>query len=204
MPKQPLNSQDIVGLLSRLKDSTPDYPADLLSARRASFLQQATIIHIKGSGKGGGDGGLGGSGGSGALGGMTTAQTVLLQAVIGVWVVAAMLTAAYVFRDQIIDLLQDNGIVEVTQVPVLESTASAILPPTATETIVPTITVISPSVTAEPGNLPVIGATADGASGEQGTPEKDNPGLHLGQTPGAPDTPNQEKPDKPDKPDKTK
>ena len=207
MTKQPLNSQDVIGLLSKLKESTPDYPADLFAARKAAFMQQVVTINFDGSGlsgKGGGDGGLGasgGTGGSGALGGLTTAQTVMLQVVIGVWVVAAMLTAAYVFRDQIIDLLQDNGIVEITQEPVIEPTAPATLAPIATQTETPTIELI-PQVTAEPGDLPGVEATPDSG--------KDDPGLHLGQTPGTPDTPNQNKPDKPntqdksDKPEKTK
>lgn len=207
MSKQTLTSQDVIGLISNLKDTTPDYPTDLLAARRAAFLQQIIAINIDGSGlggKGGGDGGIGGSGGTGgseALGGMTTAQSILLQAVIGVWVVAAMLTAAYVFRDQIIDLLQDNGIVEVTEASISESTVPAII---ATATEIPTIEFTSTPVA--PGNLPVIEATLDNSSESQIPTEstKDDPGLHLGQTPGAPDTPNQDKPDKPDKPDKQK
>lgn len=207
MFKQPIDSQDVIRLLSKLKDRTPDYPVDLMAARKATFLQQVVAINIDGnglSGKGGGDGGIGGSGGSGTLGGMSTAQAILLQAVIGVWVIAAMLTAAYVFRGQIIDLLQDNGIiVEMTQVPLSESTAPANMSP-ATE--IPTTEVISTSGTATPGDLPVIEATPDGSSGIQDTPDgpKDNPGLHLGQTPGTPDKPNQDKPDKPDQSDKQK
>src|SRR3990172_3295160 len=142
MSTQLLNSQDVIGLLLKLKDSTPDYPVDLLVARRAAFLQASAAIHLGGSGmsgKGGGDGGSVGSGGSGAMGGMSTAQSFLLQAVIGVWVIAAMLTAAYVFRDQIIDLLQDNGIVtvEMTQAPSNEPTVHATISP---------VTEVSPTV----------------------------------------------------------
>lgn len=204
MPRQPLNSQEIVRLLSMLKDSTPNYPIDLMNARKAAFLIQAVAIKLDGnglSGKGGGDGGIGGSGGSGVLGGMSTAQTILLQAVIGVWVIAAMLTAAYVFRGQIIDLLQDNGIVvETTQVPSSEPTVPATILP-ATE--VPT-TEFAPTPTT--GDLQVFEATPDGSSNIQNTPygSKQNPGLHLGQTPGTPDTPDQDKPDKPDNPNKPK
>jgi hypothetical protein len=207
MFKQPIDSQDVIRLLSKLKDRTPDYPVDLMAARKATFLQQVVAINIDGnglSGKGGGDGGIGGSGGSGTLGGMSTAQAILLQAVIGVWVIAAMLTAAYVFRGQIIDLLQDNGIiVEMTQVPLSESTVPATMSP-ATE--IPTTEVTSTSGPATPGDLPVIETTPDGSSDIQDTPDgpKDNPGLHLGQTPGTPDKPNQDKPDKPDKTDKRK
>lgn len=202
MSKQFLNSQDVIGLLSKLKDSTPDYPMDLMAARKAAFLKQVIAINMDGSGlsgKGGGDGGLGGSGGSGGsgiLGGMSSAQTILLQAVIGVWVIAAMLTAAYVFRDQIIDLLQDNGIVEeITQVPFNE--------PVVPTSVSPATEAPTTEITSTPVHLPETEATAEVPSGIEDIPEdpKQNPGLHLGQTPGAPDTPNQDNPDKPDKPD---
>lgn len=202
MSKQALNSQDVISLLSKLKDRTPDYPVDLMAARRATFLQAVVAIQIHGSGmsgKGGGDGGIGGtggSGGSGALGGASAAQSILLQAVIGVWIIAAMLTAAYVFRDQIIDLLQDNGIVpvEMTQAPSTEATAPALITP-ATEISPTAATPIS--VTAVPGDSLNIEASPEILDNT-----KDDPGLHLGQTPGAPDTPNQDKPDRPDKPNK--
>lgn len=208
MSKPPLHSQDVIGLISKLKEGTPEYPTDLLAARKATFLQQLVAINIAGSGlsgKGGGDGGIGGSGGtggSGALGGVSTAQTILLQAVIGVWVVAAMLTAAYVFRDQIIDLLQDNGIVEMTQIPSGEFAVPATIAP-ATE--IPTLEFTSTPIPTAPDDQPVIETAPDNSSDSLSTPEstKQNPGLHLGQTPGAPDTPNQNKPDKPDKPDQS-
>ena len=215
MFERSFTSNDIIGLLTKLKLRTPDYPSDLMAIRKAAFLKQAITIKFEGpkqGGKGGGDGGSlsSGSSGSGALGGMSAAQTVLLQAVIGVWIIAAMLTAAYVFRDQIIALLQDYDIVsvEMTQVPSIDSSAPAIespvieIPSPDASSTVDT----SPSATALP-DASVEGETvSDPATGEQETSEpsdntKDNPGLHLGQTPGAPDTPNQE-PDKPEKPDK--
>ncbi len=210
MSRQPLNSQDIVGLISKLKDSTPDYPTELLAARKASFLQQAVSINLNGNGlggKGGGDGGIGSSGGTGgtsALGGLSTAQTILLQAVIGVWVIAAMLTAAYVFRDQIIDVLQRNGIVvETAQAPVSEPSVLGSPSPTAE---VPTLDFTPTFLATTPGDSSAIEATPAAPSGVQSTPttSKENPGLHLGQTPGSPDTPNQNKPDKTPKPDKQK
>jgi hypothetical protein len=211
------NSQDIIGLLSKLKAGTPDYPASLMAARKAAFMKQAVALKIHGhgpSGKGGGDGGnagSGGSGGSGALGGMSSAQSILLQAVLGVWIVAAMLTAAYVFRNQIIDLLQENHLisVEVTQAPVIDSTLPALTTP-ATELSPTEVTPTSISATATPGTLssetPGIETTPESSSGIQNTPDgtNGNQGLHLGQTPGPPDTPNQDKPDKPGKPDKPK
>jgi len=150
-----------------------------------------------------GSAGSGGTGGSGTLGGMSTAQGILLQAVIGVWIIAAMLTTAYVFRDQIVDLLQNNEIinVELTQAPFIEPA-----PPiqvTATTEISPTAATPT-SATATPGNLPGIESPPENSSDIPNISDdtEDNPGLHLGQTPGPPDTPNQDKPDKPGKPNK--
>jgi len=216
------SQKEIINLLSRLKDGTPDYPSDLLAARKAAFLNQAITIKFEGpkqGGKGGGDGGsssaTGGAGGSGALGGMSATQGILLQAVIGVWIIAGMLTAAYVFRDQIIDLLQDNGIVvEMTQAPFVDSPESEVVTPAA-ESPLPEVLpteVTSPSATPAPDALsegePVPDGLPEGQSvSENPTNPNDNQGLHLGQTPGAPDTPNQDKennPNKPDKPDKKK
>ena len=198
MSKQALNAQDIVDLLSKLKESTPEYPADLLAARKAAFIEAVALQMPPGgmSGKGGGDGGLSGSS---TLGGMTTAQSILLQAVIGVWIIAAMLTAAYVFRDEIIGLLQDNGIatLEVTQAP----SSEPLVPDTmAPATDVPPTAITPLADTAIPEGNPDVESPPE----EQEAPtDKDNPGLHLGQTPGPPDTPNQDKPDKPDKSDNT-
>ncbi len=209
MFERSLNPQDIIGLLSKLKAGTPDYPTDLMAARKAAFIKQAVALKIHGrghSGKGGGDSGSagsGGSGGSGALGGMSTAQSILLQAVIGVWIIAAMLTAAYVFRNQIIDLLQDNHLisVEVTQVPGIDSTLAAPITP-ATEVSPTQATPGAPS--SEPTAIGTV--IPDGPSSIQNTPDgtEDNQGLHLGQTPGPPDTPNHDKHDPPGKPDKPK
>lgn len=209
MFERSLNPRDVIGLLSKLKVRTPDYPVDLMAARKAAFMKQAIAINIYGKGKGGGDGGSagsGGTGGSGTLGGMSTAQGILLQAVIGVWIIAAMLTTAYIFRDQIIDLLQQNNEiinVELTQAPIIEpapptqgTTATEISPTAATPTSV--------TATAIPGSLPGIESPPENSSDIPTISDdtKDNPGLHLGQTPGPPDTPNQDKPNKPDKPDK--
>jgi len=211
MLERSLNPNEVINLLSKLKAKTPEYPPDLLAARKATFLKQIVTITIDSPGKGGGDGGSlsSGSGGSGALGGMSTAQAILLQAVIGVWIIAAMLTASYFFRDEIINLLQDYGIVtvEVTQVPSLDSPAPAINPTVEAPSpdVPPTNT--PPSVTAAPEILSE-GESAPDENSPDGQNASDNPdgnnnnqGLHLGQTPGAPDTPNQDNPQKPDKPE---
>lgn len=200
---QSLTPDDVIGLLFKLKGTTPDYPANLLVERKAAFLKQAIAIKLDGPGRGGSQGGgnSGGSGpaGSGALGGASVTQGILLYAVIGVWMIAAMLTAAYVFRDQIINLLQDNGIVvEMTQAPSVDAPLPVISSPVI-EVPSPEITI--PPGTATPGTLSDEETPSEALSDTQDTSDTDeDSGLHLGQTPGTPDVPNQDKP-KPDKPE---
>lgn len=204
------NPNDIINLLSKLKAQTPDYPSDMLAARKAAFLGQVATANFDGLGRGGKGGGDGGSlsNGSSIFGGMTSAQGIMLQAVIGVWIIAAMLTAAYIFRAQIIDLLQDYGIVSVqmTQIPSIDSPIPVTGIPSTD--ILPTDT-ISPSATAVPGAILEEEVVPENSSESEATSENpdepaDGPGLHLGQTPGTPDTPNQDNPNKPDKPTKQK
>jgi len=212
------NQNEIIELLSRLKAETPDYHSDLLAARKAAFINQAVAIQFDGpkqGGKGGGDGGSGtsaGSGGAGTLSGMSAAQGILLQAVVGVWIIAAMLTTAYIFRDRIIDLLQNNGIVvEMMRAPSIESTDPVMVAPAAESPSpdVPPTEITAPSATPAPDASSEGESASESSSEGQSVSEnpddtKDNQGLHLGQTPGAPDNPNKGKPDKPDKSNKNK
>lgn len=215
--KKPLNTKEITDLLSKLKAETPEYPSDLLAAKKAAFLKHAVNIKIDGggqSGESGHQGGSGSSGGSGtALGGGPTTQGFLLQALIGIGIIAAMLSASYIFRDQINDILGGNEVsaleevsspsvvssplAPVTSSPIsldLTATPSAIVP-TGTPTVLDDT---NPEITPDILNLQVAEGT--------GTPG-DN-GLHLGQTPGTPAAPghgnpgNENKPDKPTKPPK--
>src|SRR3990172_6915523 len=114
MPKRSLNPKDITTLLGKLKDETPEYPAELLEARKAAFLKQAVTLKIEGKGQGGEggqEGGTSGSGGSGtALGGGTAALGFILQAVIGFSVIAAMLLTAFAFRKQIAEILRGGEV----------------------------------------------------------------------------------------------
>lgn len=41
---KPPGPKEIIDLLSKLKDLTPEYPADLLAARRAAFLKQVAVL----------------------------------------------------------------------------------------------------------------------------------------------------------------
>ena len=45
-PKKPLNTKEITELLSKLKAETPDYPSELMAAKKAAFLKQAVNIKL--------------------------------------------------------------------------------------------------------------------------------------------------------------
>jgi len=113
-------------MLAKLKEETPDYPADLLEARKYSFLKQ--IVDIKMSGEGhpeGGTGSPGGSGGSGAASrGGSTVLGIPLKTALAIGAAILMLTAAYLFRDQIVVFLAENGLIntEETTPPPFAST----------------------------------------------------------------------------------
>ena len=233
MAGRPVTPDKIIELLAELKQKTPEYPPELLEARKQSFLQQAISINLQGKGPGGesgassGGGGSGSSGGSGVFGGMSAVQGILLQATIGVWIIAAMLTAAYIFRNQIVDLLQGNETVniEVTEAPPAVA-APAITEPPPTE-LPPTE---SPSVFVDDDSEDLSEELLDGGVPTENTDEavlKDENGKQLGLTPGAPDVSGEGDPkatnkdqqnppgqdgntvppgliDKPDKPDKNK
>lgn len=220
MPKRSLDPKEIISLLSKLKSETPEYPVDLLEARKAAFLKQAATLKIEGKGDGGQDGGSSGTGGSGpALGGGTAAQSFLLQALVGFSVVAALLLTAFAYREQIGEILKDRSqvvaIVETETMPALSTDTLTMTPgmtgspiigtPSPTDTGLEAINLDSTG-----GVITIIDGTVfvDGVMiGATPTGTKTNSGLHLGQTPGTPAAPgqgnpgNQNQPEKTDKPD---
>ena len=125
MANKSLEPRDIIRLLGKLKEETPDYPANLVEARKYSFLKQIVDTQIssqgrngdgnQGGGTGGQKGGSGsarGAGGSGAaLGGGSTFLGFSLKMVFAVGAAVVMLTAAYLYRDQIVEYLAENEII---------------------------------------------------------------------------------------------
>ena len=222
MAKSTMNSEEVIQLLSKLKTGTPDYPSDLLAARKAAFIKQAVTIKIDGKGQSGGNGGSGGSGAASGSGFAT--QGFLWQALIGFLVLSAILLTAFAYRDKIADFSSKNESIALVEDALISSDVSTTAVPVSNPSplLVPKTTAI-PSETSEP-LLSVSDAGSPEGGADQGlhlgqtpgTPDvpagtKDNPGLHLGQTPGTPAAPGQgnpgninkpEKPDKPDKPEK--
>ena len=178
MPKASLEHQDIVELLAKLKDATPDYPPDLVETRKASYLKKIVEIELSRKEQGGG-GGKGGSAGSSkaALGGGAAAQGLSFKAAIAVGLLVAMLTATYLFRDQIVNFLEENNIIA-------EETATPLVvpAPAGLTTEIPPFNGSSTGVELT-GNIP--GFETDNLGG---TPENatESPGHGFDQTPGTP------------------
>jgi len=230
MPKRSLDPKDIASLLSKLKDQTPEYPANMMEARKAAFLKQAASLKTQMDGKGGNDGGNAGNSGIGGsnagLGGGATTSGFLLQALIAFSVVAALLLTAFAYRKQIVEVINGNdfAVVEEISTSVVVSTptagvtlssetspSSAEVTPTATVFVTPTPVITGTpdvlagvSISGTPDGTIVVNETPDDTTvvNESSDDTKTNSGLHLGQTPGAPAAPGQGNPGNENQPDK--
>ena len=220
MANKPLKPKEVTDLLSKLKSTTPDYPADLMAARRTAFVKKAIAVKLEGKGPGGKGGQHGGSGGSGTTaGGSVAGHGFLWAAVVGGFVVAAMLLASYIYREQIMNLFEDDNVaalVESTTPSDLSTPTPVAMTPTPFDLATPTstegITGTPTASTLEPGDIVIVDGTPfvvdpSGTLVVEGTPDatKENPGLHLGETPGTPAAPGQGNPgniNQPDKPTK--
>ncbi len=157
MPEKSFSHKDLVEMLGKLREETPEYPAKLVDARKESFLKHVLDMSASGGGTGGDGGsngsdegpksgsasssetsgpgkagkpaapsspsssgessgptGLSGSGGKGGSGaGLSSGTTFLgfsLKSMLVFGAVIVLLTATYLFRDQIGEILADNGI----------------------------------------------------------------------------------------------
>ena len=146
MATKPLKDKEIIELLARLSEETPEYPPELMRSRKAGFFKRVDELKASGGGEGGdhsrykssGNSLLGGSGGSGAAlgGGGSATTTFSTKSALVVGLIVVLLTLAYLFRNQIIDFLAENEIIPVqeTAVPSLVSMADQ---PTETPTASP-------------------------------------------------------------------
>lgn len=191
---------EVVKLLTKLKNANGTYPQELLALRRQGYLKQVAEL----------SGGVGlviglrnvlkNAGGSG---GATTTGT-LLEALLVLAIVAEASTVAYFYRDKLAELFRSSSnaprVEEISNPPVMiespfptfELTLSPVVTETETETPVSTP---SPSLelAAEPtdqGNSQESVAGSEEGSGSNeavSTPNpndnNDNNGNHYGQTP---------------------
>jgi hypothetical protein len=170
MANKPLKDQEIIDLLNKLKEETPDYPTELRETRKSGFLRQAVELRDSGSdksgrgGSGGGDIGQIGWSARGALGGGTASTGLSTKSALMIGFVVVLLTLTYIFRNQIVDYLEENDIITVAE--------------TATPTLV--------SVDAQPTETPTVLIPFDGEAPT--TPDAPDSGGSSSGTAGAPDS----------------
>lgn len=181
MPNRSLEHQEIVRLLANLKEETPEYPAELLEARKYSFLKQVVDLQIssKEGPSAGGKGRPGGSAGSGpALSGGATVLGIPLKTALAIGAAILMLTAGYLFREEIVEFLAENGLVtsEETATPPFASTPDGPAQETPTFESPSSGSIETPSTpgpgNAGPGELPGAG---DGPAGTPTPPAQSGP-----------------------------
>jgi hypothetical protein len=184
MDKRPLNDQEIIEMLAKLREETSEYPPELMKSRKATFIKRVAEMKDAGANQSGSDRYQGGAGGQSGWGGgalsaagtgaATTESSTNTAIIIGIVIV--LLTVAYLFRNQIVELLVENEIINVeeTATPAVES----LLLESATETPAPQAFGALPSETrtAKPASgfgadnkegVPVTGS-GSGSSGSDG------------------------------------
>lgn len=163
------SDQEIIRLLSNLRNSGAIYPPDLLSARRASFMKHAAQLELVHETAG--NSARGGSGKTNIL------SNPLLETVLVVAIVAEALAASYIYRDKLLNWLQPT--------PSTPAAVQESAPPSVVE-LSPTFITVTPIATSTPsptGTMEITPTFSDNSKVVDVTPNpKDNPGLHLGQT----------------------
>ncbi len=201
--KQALNEQEVIRLLTSLKNAENEYPPDLLKSRREMFIQQSalaaasmnTALDVNNNGAN-----AGGSSSSAPAASSSAPASIgtILQTVLIVAIVVEAGVATYLYRDKIAGFFSSvfSPRVEQIGIPPDQSSSPDNLPSTAdaalTETPVPTMTDPSAS-TGETHSVttPQNGGSNNAGTGSGGsnnppavsTPQPTKPGLHLGQTP---------------------
>ena len=186
--------RNIQKLLTNMGADQKPYPKYLMDNRRAAYLTQVSAV--VGSGLHPGQGSAQGPGGvSHGAAPMTPLMKAVLTTLVAANVVLAtyLSVVAYENWDKLQELLLGGPAISETSPPeILTESPELEMTPETTE---PPEVTVSPIATPEPTDLSSGGDAVDntGSSGSEViTPEpdgKDNPGLHLGQTPHSPDTP---------------
>ncbi|MFT3895010.1 MAG: hypothetical protein QM730_25575 [Anaerolineales bacterium] len=190
--------QQIVELLTKLKDRGGGYPKKLLASRRQMFLSQMASVGM-GLGIGEGIKAAGKAPKGGALSHISgISASSVVETVLVIAIVAQASVIAYAYRDKLIDLINtmsSSALAVPTDIsiPVLKSSPTEIIAsdtPTVTSTETPTASPSStettiPAVTPTDNNngsgSDTTGSTP--APGVTPQPTNGNNGNHYGQTP---------------------
>lgn len=189
--KSKMSDQDVLNLLSNLKNSESDYPSDMILPRRDMYIKQAATMAVLTNT--GGNGGATTSSSQASTSGTASSGfsigTVLETALVVALVIEAGVVA-YIYRDEISDFINSAlspNVVTVASPP--SGSSSGIMPSeeAASETPDGTVTFTDTPLPSE-----TLFPAADNSHSENGgessvqattTPNpNDGPGLHLGQT----------------------
>lgn len=190
------DDQEIIRLLTKLKEAESAYPQDLLAARRERFLQQMGEVGLGiGAGMAAREALKNANASAASTAGSTIPSTLLEVALVAAIILEAG-TVAYFYRDKVSDALKTvvtaAGLQEVTPpAQTIASEAPMIASPSPAFTYtsaLPTTTPIPPGLTVtgtpEPGVADITDPLTEPVIQVQTTPRpKDNNGNHYGQTP---------------------
>jgi hypothetical protein len=192
--------QEIIRLLTRLKDADVAYPQDMLAGRRGKYLKQMAEVEL-GSGA---DTGIKNSIKDGPAPSLSPAASTLLEGALVVAIIAETGAMAYFYRDKLADFFHKiTTTSKVQEVPtqlvvptVLEiqgvtpSPAVASTLPSATIAASPTETAVVPTNTPTPGlaeensnATAAVNQTDATPAPNEGNGSNGNNGNHYGQTP---------------------
>jgi hypothetical protein len=177
--------QDIINLLTRLKNVVSEYPEHMLVARRQSFLKQMTEVGL----------GIGADAGiKNALGKtpkISPFTSTLLEAALIVAILIETSAMAYFYREKLADFFQtitvSPKIEKVTPPPAIPTSleVQSVGPsPAVTSTLVSATPVTEPAIGAITPTGPAIPGSTLEANQISATPDPNgNNGNHYGQTP---------------------
>lgn len=180
------HNQDIIKLLTKLKDVHVEYPDNILVGRRQIYLKRMAEIE------------LGMNGGSKAATanpkhpGTSPTVGTLLEAALIVAIVAESGVMAYFYRDKLADFVQtiatEPGVEEATPASVvpISSEVMGISPSPAVPSTLPSAAVATAEVPATSTSTPgpaMAGENSGSATPGVNSTPKGNNGNHYGQTP---------------------
>jgi len=192
-----INSKDdeIIKLLTKLKNANEGYPLDMMETRRQGYLKHMAEMGLK-VGRGAD---IQQTVRNGTAASVPLATSRLLEAALVVAIVAEASVVAYLYRDKLADVFQSVSttpqVQEVTAAPeiisVVPSLESTGVPTwTATPTITSTLSLVSSNTSSgavDNGNNSAVTVEENNTTGNQVNstpdPRRNNNGNHFGQTP---------------------
>ena len=201
------SDQDVLRLLTGLKNTESAYPSEMIQSRREAYTRQAVAMAVlmkAGQNTSKTSSTASNSPLSNSIAKLIPHAGKVMEIILVTAIALEALAVAYIYRDQISDFLIETFSSRVVN-PTEDLASPSLKAPSVdddstTDTPEPTITV---TVTEEPTTTPniptnsITDSDSNASNDEQvdSTPEpKDNPGNHYGNTP-KPDQPNTQKDD---------